>query len=114
MSYGYLNQLRRPDSWGEEPISQYTRNWFVLTGVSEAFTKSCKAEKMVKQAGLRETTAGTKTRQSLTSTLVLQSLGYPTAQRDNNLYTQSSMKSYAAEAKSGPGSAEMVGRDHLK
>lgn len=39
ISYGSLFQIVEPDSWRRHPISDYTKNWFVLTGASEALVK---------------------------------------------------------------------------
>jgi len=50
-SYGQLFQLREPDSWREEPVSKYTRNWLVLTGATDALLKSTEAERQGKKSG---------------------------------------------------------------
>ncbi len=49
ISYGALLQLYRPDSWRHELFAKFTKNWFVLTGASEAFTKTVKAEGLGKK-----------------------------------------------------------------
>lgn len=51
MSYGRLFQLRQPNSWREKPISEYTRNWLVLTGASDALLKCTQAERLGRNAG---------------------------------------------------------------
>jgi hypothetical protein len=51
VSYGRLLQLRESDSWREEPISRYTRNWLVLTGASGALLKCTEAERLGSKGG---------------------------------------------------------------
>lgn len=51
ISYGQLFQLRQPDSWREESISEYTRNWLVLTGASDALVKCTEAERLGQNGG---------------------------------------------------------------
>jgi hypothetical protein len=51
VSYGKLFQLREPDSWKEDPISRYTKNWLVLTGASEALIKCTIAEDLGSSGG---------------------------------------------------------------
>ena len=51
VSYGQLFQLREPESWKEKPISQYSKNWLVLTGASEALIKCTTAEDLGSSGG---------------------------------------------------------------
>ncbi len=46
VSYGQLFQIIEPDSWRQHPISEFTKNWFVLTGASDALIKCTQADKV--------------------------------------------------------------------
>ncbi len=45
ISRGALAQLTTPDNWQEPELADFTRNWFVLTGASEAFIKCQEVER---------------------------------------------------------------------
>jgi len=51
ISYGKLIQLFKPDSWKHQLFAPFTENWFVLTGASEAFKKTIKADVLGKAGG---------------------------------------------------------------
>lgn len=51
VSYGQLFQIIEPDSWRQYPISEFTKNWFVLTGASDALTKCHQADKVGHKGG---------------------------------------------------------------
>jgi len=51
ISYGHLLQLREPDSWRDKLISEYTKNWLVLTGASDALIKCTEAERLGSKGG---------------------------------------------------------------
>jgi len=51
ISYGRLFQIFKPDSWRRYPISEYTKNWFVLTGAADALLKSTEAERQGRKRG---------------------------------------------------------------
>lgn len=51
ISYGRLLQLREPESWNDELISVYTKNWLVLTGASDALIKCTEAERVGHKGG---------------------------------------------------------------
>ena len=51
MSYGHLSQLYEPDNWKKPPVSEYSNNWFVLTGASEALMKCDQAERLGRKGG---------------------------------------------------------------
>lgn len=51
VSYGQLFQIVEPDSWHQYPISGFTKNWFVLTGASDALRKCCDAEEVGHSGG---------------------------------------------------------------
>lgn len=51
ISYGHLLQLSEPDSWRDKLISEYTENWLVLTGASDALIKCDEAERLGSKGG---------------------------------------------------------------
>lgn len=51
VSYGQLFQIMEPDSWRQYPISEFTKNWFVLTGANDALTKCHEADKVGRKGG---------------------------------------------------------------
>lgn len=51
LSYGHLFQIVEPDSWRKYPISHFTKNWFVLTGASDALRKCDQVEKKGRRHG---------------------------------------------------------------
>jgi len=50
-SYGKLLQIWEPESWNDPMLAEFTRNWFVLTGASEALWKCTEAERRGQCAG---------------------------------------------------------------
>ncbi len=50
-SYGELSRIWEPDSWRDPILSGFTKNWFVLTGASEALWKCTEAERRGAYAG---------------------------------------------------------------
>jgi len=50
-SYGQLSQIWEPNSWKDPLLSESTKNWFVLTGASEALGKCTEAERRGQDAG---------------------------------------------------------------
>jgi hypothetical protein len=51
VSYGRLSQIIEPDSWRQYPISDFTKNWFVLTGASDALRKCDDADRAGSSGG---------------------------------------------------------------
>ena len=53
ISYGRLFQIYQPKSWRRYPIAEYTQNWFVLTGASEALIKCTEVERLGRRNGFQ-------------------------------------------------------------
>lgn len=51
ISMGPLLQISQPETWDDEFFAGSTKNWFVLTGASEAVAKCEKAEKVGTKGG---------------------------------------------------------------